>query len=102
MDNIDKVKNLNGWNEWGKYVLLELERQNKCIKELGDKVDNMSSDNKDDVSDMKDELIEKINDIEVEFNSFKSEMQVKSGIWGLIGGMIPTAIALIYIIIKVS
>lgn len=100
MDNTDKIKDLNGWNEWGKYVLLELERQNKCIERLGDKVSGMSSDNKDDINDMKDELLERINDLEIEFKSFKSRMQVKSGVWGLIGGMIPTVIALIYLIIR--
>jgi hypothetical protein len=95
-------KKLSTWNEWGNHILLELQRQNDCIESLNKKLSSMKEDSKDDVSDMKDELIEKINDLEVEFNAFKSRMQVKSGVWGLIGGMIPTAIALIYIIIRLS
>lgn len=100
MDNKNSSKKLNGWNEWGKYVLLELERQNEQIQNLSKSISNMSNSNKDDLGDIKDDLIEKINHLEVEFKSFRSRMEVKSGIWGLIGGMIPPLAAIIFLFLK--
>jgi predicted DNA binding CopG/RHH family protein len=32
----DETKSLNGWNEWSRFVLKELERLNVCYKELQD------------------------------------------------------------------
>ena len=64
----------NGWKEWSKHVLLELER-------LGSQQ----------------------NDIQKEIHEIKMEiamLKVKSGIWGLISGTIPVAIMLIVKFIK--
>ena len=34
----------NGWNEWSKHVLLELQRLDKNIESMGSKVDKISTD----------------------------------------------------------
>ena len=70
----------NGWNEWSKHVLLELERLNICYNEI----------HKD------------VADIMIEIASLKTEDKLKqrfnSGIWGLVGAMIPTIIMIIFLI----
>lgn len=62
--------NKNGWDEYQKLVLTELKRHNELLHDLD----------------------QKLNDINVELATLK----VKSGIWGVIGGLIPvlTAIAI--------
>lgn len=35
---------INGWNEWSKYVLKELERLNGCYEKLDGKLDNIATD----------------------------------------------------------
>lgn len=59
----------NGWTEWSKYVLKELERLNACYDSLNEKVGKIS------------------NDIMM--------LKVKSGVWGAIAGLIPVVIALV-------
>jgi len=64
----------NGWNEWGKHVLLELER-----------------------NDTSHGRIEKaLQTIHTEIAMLK----VKSGIWGLIGGTIPVFIMICFMWFK--
>lgn len=53
----------NEWRDWSKFVLKELERLNNCQEESN----------------------RKLNEIKTEIVA----LQVKSGIWGAIGGMIP-------------
>lgn len=65
----------NGWTEWSKHVLFELERLNTCYERLDQKIDQVNI-----------ELV---------------KLKVKSGIWGLVGGAIPICIMLgIYFITK--
>lgn len=66
----------NGWHEWGKYVLKELERLNDCYEEQ-----------------MK--LIQAIQ-IDV------AMLKVKAGIWDALAGAIPATAALIYTLLKQS
>ena len=56
----------NGWNEWSKHVLKELERLNDCYVKL----DNGIQKVREDIVGLK----------------------IKSGIWGIIGGAIPVAV----------
>lgn len=58
----------NNWKEWKNYVLEKLDSLEKCSKDIDEKVD----------------------DIAIEIAGLK----VKSGIWGLIGGVIPVVIGL--------
>ncbi len=64
----------NGWSEWGKYVLKELERLNDCYEE-------------------QQKIMQRI---QVEIAMLK----VKSSVWGGMAGLIPSLGLLIYYIIK--
>jgi hypothetical protein len=66
--------NTNGWSEWSRYVLKELERLNNCYEGLHK-----------DVGEIKTEI---------------ATLKVKASIWGLAGGLIPAVIVLIYYIIE--
>ena len=64
----------DGWKEWSKYVLLELERLNTCYNNLDAKV----------------------NKINVEIAMLK----VKSGIWGALGGILVAIPPCLFFMIK--
>ena len=66
----------NGWHEWGKYVLKELERLNECYEEQ----------------------TKLINGIQIDVAMLK----VKSGVWGFAAGLIPAIAILIYTLLKQS
>lgn len=66
----------NGWAEWGKFVLKELERLNDCY----------------------DDQMKLIQALQVDIAMLK----VKSGIWGFAAGFIPSVSVLIYTLIKQS
>ena len=55
-------QNTNGWNEWSRYVLKELERLNENIEELHKEVTKIRID--------------------------LGMLQVKAGAWGALGGLI--------------
>jgi hypothetical protein len=58
----------NGWNEWSRHVLAELERLNACSRDMN----------------------EKLTKIQVDIGMLK----VKAGMWGVIGGCIPVIVML--------
>lgn len=64
----------NGWTEWGKFVLKELERLNDCHEEQ----------------------TKLISTIQIDIAMLK----VKSGIWGFAAGLIPAIGIVIYTLIK--
>ena len=64
----------NGWNQWSKHVLKELERLNEVMERLE----------------------AKLNEVEKDLVMLK----VKSGVWGLIGGAIPAVSILIMWLVK--
>jgi len=64
----------NGWSEWSKYVLKELDRLNTCLTEVNNNV----------------------TEIKVEIATLK----VKSGLWGAAAGTIPVVIAIAIALIK--
>lgn len=61
---------LNGWPEWGRYVLKELERLNSCQERI-----------ERDVAAIKGEI---------------AAQKVRSSLWGGAAGLVPAVIALIY------
>ena len=65
----------NGFNEWKKL----LEDKFKKIDDIDNKVDAIS----------------------IKLESIKTEVRIKSGIWGLIGGTIPVLIALAIALFKI-
>ena len=66
--------NKNGWAEWGKHVIKEQERQERCLEAHDKRIT--------------------INSIEI------AMLKVRCGVFGLIGGLIPALITLAYFIIK--
>lgn len=65
----------NGWNEWSRHVLAELERLNGGYESINDQ----------------------LRKIHIEIAMLK----VKSGMWGALGGCVPVLImALVYIMTK--
>ena len=64
----------NGWDEWSKHVLMELERLNTCMMNIDNDLRKLS--------------------IEI------AMLKVKAGVWGVIGGSIPAIVALAYFLIK--
>ena len=69
-----KEEKTNGWNEWSKHVLKELERLNGCQEQIEKDVKKISVD--------------------------IATLKVKAGIWGAIAGTIPAIIALIFILLR--
>jgi len=70
--------NNNGWRENKKYVTKELERIDDTLNYLRETLTQMRED----------------------LSSLKTELRIKSGIWGLVGGMLPTAITIIILVIR--
>jgi hypothetical protein len=67
-------QNQNGWNEWSRHVLKELERLNTNYENLQ----------------------EEISLVKIEIAMLK----VKAGVWGLVAGAIPVAIGIVLQILK--
>lgn len=64
----------NGWNEWRNHVLAEMER----------------------IAENQNELRADIQKIHLEVEMLKA----KSGMWGMVGGLVPAAATLIYWLVK--
>ncbi len=64
----------NGWTDWSRYVLKELER----------------------LSGGQEKMVERMGEMTTEIATLK----VKAGVWGAVAGLIPAAAALIYYLIK--
>lgn len=71
---MNRTENTDGWPEWSKYVLKELERLNVCYNEIG--------------KDLR-KIDRKI-----------VTLEVKAGFWGVLGGLVPVVIMIGIIIIK--
>jgi len=65
----------NGWNEWSKHVLMELERLNKCYDRLDEKIDKVN----------------------IDIVKLRTKASVWGAIGGALGGIILTAITSIII-----
>lgn len=90
----------NGWNEWSKHVLHELERLHESNKEIMEEVQQLKSDiNKDlatrpEVNELKKELSETKLAHSVEIEKIKAELKFKAGAWGALAGLIPVVLSL--------
>ena len=76
----DNERSTNGWTEWGKFVLKELERLNKVIADLISSYNNELKAIRKEMKERDEEIV---------------GLKIKSGVWGLIGGLIPVLIVLI-------
>lgn len=68
----------NGWNQWSKYVLKELER----------------------LADGQEKIEKQLNGLTVEFKQFQTAMKIKSGVWGAMAGAVPAIVVLTVLLIK--
>ena len=68
----------NGWNEWQRHVLAELKRLSRNFEGLS----------------------KEFSDLEVETARDLAALKVKAGLWGALGAAIPSAIAIIYMIMS--
>lgn len=64
-----QTKPNDGWNEWSRYVLRELERLNDCYEGV-----------RQELSEIKTEI---------------AMLKVKAGVWGAVGALVPVAIMLV-------
>ena len=78
----------NGWSEWQNHVLAELRR-------LSGGIDILIKHNDDDHKEIRACISEHKEETAAELAAIK----VKSGIWGLIAGLIPAVGALIYFLL---
>lgn len=67
----------NGWAEWGRHVLKELERLNDCYNQINQQMTKQNAD---------------IAKYQAKVDAQISALQVKAGVWGLIAGAVPGAI----------
>lgn len=80
----------NGWNEWSRFVLKQLESLSGNQDKLAKKDDEIIAQ----ISAVKEEMIIKINDVQNEINLLK----LKSGIWGAAAGAIPATATIIIMV----
>lgn len=69
------------WAEWRTHVLEELKRLSSGVEGVKERIDEMNS---------------------TELGAIKAQiavLQVKSGVWGFLAGAIPSAIAVIYMLL---
>ena len=64
----------NGWNEWSRHVLAELERLNDCYNKLDTKMNRLFTE--------------------------VAMLKVKSGVWGAIGGSMPVIAGVLWLLVK--
>jgi hypothetical protein len=77
---------VEGWGEYRKLILAELERLSRCIGDVDRKLDSFRGD---DMSKLRAEMAE----IRLGLATLRTTVDLKSGVWGAIGGAIPAAIA---------
>jgi hypothetical protein len=77
---------VEGWGEYRKLILKELERLSTAIGDVDRKLDAFS---KDEITKLRAE----ISAIQLAVATLKTTVDLKSGVWGAIGGAIPALIA---------
>ena len=108
----------NGWSEWGRYVLKELERLNGCFEVLRDNQSKCRGGIKEDLSKLDhsvaDEFTKTKDAVFIEMRKLEKavnkEMQLlrddviflkwKAGLWGMVAGAIPVLIGALVFILK--
>jgi len=102
-----KEPNTSGWDAWANYVLKELERLNHCIEELTrtltelrESINKYTGDLKADTKDLSQNLkVDHAKEIGRVWAEIKL-LNFKSGLWGLVGGLIPAAVVAFYFIAR--
>mgnify|MGYP003626413235 FL=1 len=76
---MDSETTSNGWNEWSKHVLLELNRLNTLYSQLTDALQERN-----------DAINKEIQDMRVELATLK----VRASMWGALAGLVPAMIVI--------
>lgn len=79
------AENPGTWEEQGTHVISELKRLDKCIEAQYEKIE-IKLDN--------------IRNAQEKLSIQVAMLNVKSGIWGFMAGLVPAVVALIYFIVK--
>lgn len=77
LDDIEMVNNDDSWNRYKIYVIVTIKRLRQEVDGIRKKIDE--------------DIITKLNFLENEI----SKLQVKSGVWGLLAGLLGVVIAMI-------
>lgn len=79
---------MEGWGEYRKLILAELERLSRCVGDVDRKLDAFRAD---DIGRVRNEMAE----LKLQIATLKTTLDIKSSVWGAVGGAIPAAIAAI-------
>lgn len=77
---------VEGWGEYRKLILAELERLSRCVGDVDRKLDGFRSD---EIGKLKLEIAA----LQLSVATLRTTVDLKSGVWGAIGGAVPAAIA---------
>lgn len=72
------------WGEYRTLILAEMKRLNDVLETIKVKVDQMHASD--------------IGDLKAQLAVVRSELAIKSGIWGLLAGAIPSLAATLYVV----
>ena len=70
----------NGWDQCKRDIFYRFDDQKRDLEKLTTNIEVLNN---------------KLNKYVVAFEVFKKEMQIKSSVWGLVGGCIPVAVGLL-------
>jgi hypothetical protein len=76
MNNEDKT--VNGWNEWSRHVLAELKRHDELL--IG--------------------IAKDVTEIRLRIERLDTAFNIKSGVWGLLGALIPAIGIILFEVLK--
>jgi hypothetical protein len=85
----------NGWGEWRRHVLMEVEEHRKDLRTINDKLGRLDPDEiKRLISSLDAKMAAyhelattRMTTFEVGFEALKTEMKIKSGLWGAVGSL---------------
>lgn len=91
-------KSEDGWREWSRFVLKELERLNDKMEDLGKE----QAQGRNLLAELK-RLNQKVGELGEKQAQIRTEiatLKVKSGLWGAAGAAVPVALMLVYDLLK--
>ena len=89
-------KGENGWEEYKRLILFRLDEMNQNMRNLNDSVIDLQKNIIRDVTDVNN----RVDGVCAEVKCLQTEMKIKSGVWGLLGGAIPASVILAVELIK--
>jgi len=81
----------NGWREYQKLVLSELRRLDENVEKMNERIERAIKHERGNRQMIDQATHEDIRALQIEVHGLK----IKAGIWGLIGGLLPVATALL-------